>query len=77
MSAQASMGRAAMGNDERMRLRVAALRATRIYPGPVGELLSRELLAWEDFGYRLGSRGVIMGVVDAVLKAQDQQPGAA
>jgi hypothetical protein len=26
----------------------------------VGELLYRELLAWEEFGYRLGPQGLIM-----------------
>lgn len=33
----------AMNHHERMRLRTAALRATQVYPGPVGELLSREV----------------------------------
>ena len=60
-----------MGNDERMRLRLAAYRARRAYPGPVGELLSRELLSWEEFGYRLGSQGMIMTLVDAIL---DEEP---
>jgi hypothetical protein len=68
---------AAMDHDELTRLREAAVWAKRVYPGPVGELLSRELKAWEAFGYRLGSRGMIMGIVDAVMKARDQQPEAA
>jgi hypothetical protein len=50
-----------------MRLRAAAFRATSVYPGPVGELLSRELLLWEEFGYRLGTGGLINGVVDAIM----------
>lgn len=62
-------GHATMDHHERMRLRAAAFRATRVYPGPVGELLSRELLSWEEFGYRLGSRGLVMGIVDEVMKA--------
>jgi hypothetical protein len=33
----------AMNHHERMRLRAAALRAMQVYPGPVGELLSREV----------------------------------
>jgi hypothetical protein len=68
---------AAMNDHERMRLRAAALRATQVYPGPVGELLSRELLSWEEFGYRLGSRNTITGIVDAVLNAPGPRAEAA
>jgi hypothetical protein len=58
-----------MDHHEKMRLRAAAFRATRLHPGPVGELVSRELLAWEDFGYRLGGGQLVMRLVDHVLKA--------
>jgi hypothetical protein len=51
-----------------MRIRAAAERATQLYPGPVGELVARELLTWEEFGHRLGSAGPIMQLVDAVMK---------
>jgi hypothetical protein len=44
----------------------AARRATHRYPGPVGELLSQELLSWMVFGYQLGS-DLIMRVVDDLL----------
>jgi hypothetical protein len=57
-----------MDQHERMRIRAAAVRATRVYPGPVGELVARELLTWEEFGHRLGSAGPIMQLVDAVMK---------
>lgn len=67
----------AMDHHERTRLRAAALRATRVYPGPVGELLSRELLSWEEFGYRLGSRKMIMRIVDQVNSASTLHAGAA
>lgn len=43
-----------MTDSERSKVRAAAFHATRVYPGPVGELVQRELLAWEDFGYRIG-----------------------
>ena len=56
-----------MEHHERMRLRAAAFRATTLYPGPVGELVSRELLSWEEFGYRLGSDKLVMQLVDHVL----------
>jgi hypothetical protein len=63
--------------DELKRLRAAAFWVKRIYPEPVGELLSRELRSWEEFGYQLGRKGMIIGVVDAVLKARDEQSEAA
>ncbi|GAA1078752.1 hypothetical protein ACFU8R_16150 [Pseudonocardia alni] len=58
-----------MDHHEKMRIRAAAFRATRIYPGPVGELISRELLGWEDFGYRLGGNRMVLDLVDHVMKA--------
>lgn len=62
---------APMDHHEKMRMRAAAFRATRLYPGPVGELVSRELLSWEDFGYRLGGNRLVMDLVDHVLKSSD------
>lgn len=56
-----------MDFHEKMRLRAATFRVTRLYPGPVGELLSRELLTWEEFGYRLGDGRLVMRLVDHVL----------
>lgn len=56
---------------ERQRLRAAAWRATKVYPGPVGALLERELLSWEEMGWRFGSRNLIMGVVEAVEQAPE------
>ena len=66
-----------MDHHEKMRLRAAAFRATRLYPGPVGELVSRELLTWEEFGYRLGGGQLVMRLVDQVLKAPLAQGDAA
>lgn len=63
---------APMEHHEKMRMRAAAFRATRVYPGPVGELISRELLSWEDFGYRLGGNRLVMELVDHVLKSQPE-----
>lgn len=61
-----------MDHHEKMRLRAAAFRATRLYPGPVGELLSREILSFEEFGWRLVGHGPIMRVVDHILKAPQE-----
>lgn len=66
-----------MDNHERMRIRAAAFRSTRLYPGPVGEMLSRELLTWEEFGYRLGGSGLVLRLVDHILNAPLPQLGGA
>ncbi|MQA12775.1 MAG: hypothetical protein GEV09_00995 [Pseudonocardiaceae bacterium] len=51
----------------RSRFRAAAYRAKQIYPGAVGELLSREIMSWEEFGYRLGGEALMSQVVTDVL----------
>lgn len=58
-----------MDHHEKMRLRAAAFRVTRLYPGVVGEILARELLTWEEFGYRLACDGTVMRLVDHVMKS--------
>jgi hypothetical protein len=63
---------------ESARLRAAALHARRVYPGPLGELVSRELSAYADFGYRLSNDGLIPRLATAVLAIRLQparQPG--
>jgi len=64
---ESDMNPVSMDHYEKTRLRAAAFRVTRLYPGPVGELLSRELLTWEEFGYRLGGHRLITRLVDHVL----------
>lgn len=54
---------------ERMRLRTAAFRAVRRYPGPVGKLIEREILAVEDMGFRFVNGSLIADLVDEVMKA--------
>jgi len=58
-----------MDQHERAQLRTAAFRSTKIFPGAVGELLSGELLAWDEFGYRLGATGLVRGIVHDVMTA--------
>ncbi len=60
---------ACLDHHEKQNLRNAAYRATVVYPGPVGELISREIMAWEDFGFRLSHDNTIMNVVRHVLTA--------
>lgn len=67
----------AMNHEERTRLRAAARCATQIYPGPVGELLSRELHSWEEFGYRLGSQSLIQEIVETLLNTPIEPAEAA
>ncbi len=66
-----------MDHPEKMRLRAAAFRVTRLYPGPAGEVLSRELLTWEEFGYRLGGGALVMRLVDHILTTPIAQGEAA
>lgn len=56
-----------MGHDLRTRIRLAAHRATQNYPGPVGQMISRELLQWEEFGAAIGEDRLVMQVVDVLL----------
>ena len=65
-----------MDFHEKSRLRGAAFRATRLYPGPVGELISIELLTWEEFGWRLGDGGLVKRLVDHVMNAKAEDTPA-
>jgi hypothetical protein len=58
-----------MDRHQRMRLRTAAFRAAQVYPGPVGELLCRELLDWEEFGYRFGGGAFMTRLIDHLSSA--------
>lgn len=59
-------------SNERLRLRSAAYLAQRRYPGPVGELVFTELIAWEEFGFRFGGGklNLIKRLVDELMKPQ-------
>jgi hypothetical protein len=52
---------------EKQRYRAAALRARRMYPGPVGELINRELRDYADFGYRFDADGLLPRLMAAVM----------
>jgi len=57
---------------ERSRARGAANKAKRLYPGPPGEVLAREILTWEEMGWRLGP-----GLVAKLINHIYEQPEAA
>lgn len=52
---------------ESARYRAAARHARQLYPGPVGELVFRELSAYADFGFRFAGDGLIPRLVATVL----------
>lgn len=65
-----------LGPEGRLRLRAAAARAGQLYPGPVGELIARELDIWAELGYRIGP-GLAARLADHVLDAPLPSPGVA
>jgi hypothetical protein len=66
---------------EKAAFRQAAFRARNVYPGPVGELIAKELLAIEEFGYRMGAeafgRRLIAAVETAAIKTHVSTQSAA
>lgn len=52
--------------EARQRAHAAANRARQLYPGPVGDLLYRELQEWADTGWYLGN-GLIYRVVEHLM----------
>lgn len=76
---QASAAPPSLATHELNQLRAAARHAARAFPGPVGELLARELCAHADFGYRFDNSGLLRSVAREVLTmpaAAPQDPGA-
>lgn len=57
-----------MEQHSKIRLRAAAMKVRKLLPGPLGELVARELMIWEEFGYRLGSGSVVLGAIDQIMK---------
>jgi hypothetical protein len=69
---------------ERNRARIAAHRAIKLYPGPVGECVARELHAWDEFGYRFGGAALVLRLIEHIEElwvaqhvAEAQKRGAA
>jgi hypothetical protein len=62
-------------------VRTAALKARRLWPGPVGELVFRELTAYANFGFRFERTGLteqlLQHVLDAELDPNPPAPAAA
>lgn len=65
-----------MSMDDLSHCRAAALRGRRLYPGPLGELVFRELTAYAEFGHRFSCDGLIPSLAAAVLATRsDSQDG--
>ena len=60
----------ALDMPDKMHMRAAAFRATQLYPNIVGEFLGAEILAWEEYGWRLGGHGRVMQLVHHVMTAR-------
>ena len=60
-----------MQPHERAQVRAAAVKVKRLYPGAIGEMVSRELVSWEEFGRALGRNTVIMRAVHDILTAPE------
>lgn len=58
-----------MDHHEKMKIRSAAFRVTRLFPNVIGEVLSRELLTWEEFGYRIGGQGSVNRLTHYIMTA--------
>lgn len=54
-------------DDPSRRLADAVVEAAVRFPGPVGELIRRELRAFADFGYRFDGSGLVPRLVDELL----------
>jgi hypothetical protein len=52
---------------ERSRIRAAARHARRVYPGEVGELIHRELIAYAEFGLRFSVDALIPRLATRIL----------
>jgi hypothetical protein len=70
------------GNSERMkaseraRLRAAALQARRIYPGELGLLAHRELMALADLGVGVDRDALIPRLATVILATETPRPEA-
>jgi hypothetical protein len=62
-----------MTYEEKQDLRAAAFKAQRVYPGPVGALIYREIQDWVEFGYRFGNASLIRQLRDAVMEHPDPE----
>jgi|1185.fasta_scaffold332560_3 hypothetical protein len=63
---------AKMDATERSKISAAAHRAKRLFPGPVGELLYREIDVYAQFGWRMDQSGLMPRLVDHIMAALEE-----
>jgi hypothetical protein len=57
-----------MDPHEKLKLRSASYRVRKLgLPPAMAELLARELMTWEEFGYRLGTSSIVRKAVDEIM----------
>jgi hypothetical protein len=59
-----------MSFTEQHEIRTAAARARRLFPNRVGELVSRELMAYADFGHRFTRDALIPDLAAWILESE-------
>lgn len=64
---------AKMDLHEKSRATAAAAKAKRDYPGPIGELLHRELDVYAQFGWRLDQSGLMPRLVHHIMTTEVQR----
>jgi hypothetical protein len=58
---------APLNAHERAKVRAAAHHSRRVYPGPLGELVHRELTAYAEFGYRFAIDALVPRLATEIL----------
>jgi hypothetical protein len=66
-----------MPHTERTRYRTAASRVKAAIPGPIGELVARELMTIEEFGWSLGAQSQGLRLLRAVEELTPAPPATA
>lgn len=66
-------GPVAVDSALRVRIRQAAYLVMQLYPNPVGEMVQRELLAWEDFRY-IGGHSQMLKLVEFIHSKSGDAP---
>jgi hypothetical protein len=59
---------------DRDRMNQAAERALSLYPGPVGQLVHREIQAYLDFGQGFAQASLITRLIEDIVGAPTDQP---
>ncbi len=57
-------------------MRNAAARARRVYPGPAGQVLARELNAWAEMGWRYGGSELMRRLARDILTREEPKEAA-